>query len=76
MPKLIRFFITHILIGFAVAAVFVAVLLYFDVMGIWTMLKQEERWPTALFLLWFGNATVFGAVQLAYAVMTLKEDED
>lgn len=74
VPILVQFFIKHILIGFGLAAVFVGMLLGFDVMGLRGMIAREEYWPSALFNLCFGNATVFGAVQVAYAVMSMAED--
>ena len=75
MPSLVSFFVKHILIGFAIAAIFVAMLLYLDINGLQTMIIKDEMWYLALFLLWFGNATVFGALQVAYAVMTMAEDD-
>ena len=74
VPILVQFFIKHILIGFGLAAVFVGMLLGFDVMGLRGMIAREEYWPSALFNLCFGNATVIGAVQVAYAVMCMAED--
>lgn len=74
MPSLVHFMIKHTLIGFCVAALFVAMLLYFDVMGLRVMIMKEDLWWVAILILWFGNATVFGAVQVAYAVMNLAED--
>ena len=74
MPEPIAFFLKHALIGFGLSAVFVACLVYFDVMNLQTMLAKEEMRFTALFVMWFGNGTVFGALQVAYAVMDKAED--
>lgn len=66
--------IRHVAIGFAMAAVFVGLLVYFNVMGLQSLLATEEKWFVALFVLWFGNGTVFGALQVAYAVMDQAEE--
>lgn len=74
MSQPARFFVKHILIGFAIAALFVAMLIYFNVSGLRTLLAKEDLWPVAVLILWFGNGSVFGALQVAYAVMALAED--
>lgn len=74
MTSPLKFFFRHTLIGFALSAVFVAALLYFDVMNLQTLLFKDERWRMALFIMWFGNGTVFGALQVAYAIMDLADD--
>ena len=36
MPELIKLYIRHSLIGFGISAIFVGLLLYFNVMNLWT----------------------------------------
>ena len=74
MPEPVSFFIKHILIGFAVAGLFTAALIYFDFSGLRGMLMKEEMWLVAVLILWFANGSVFGALQVAYAVMAKAED--
>ena len=35
MPKLVKLYIKNVALGFAIAAVFVALLLWFNVMNLW-----------------------------------------
>ena len=75
MPKLIRLYITNVLIGFAIAAAFVAMLLWFNVANLWGLIATSDVGLLAVFLLWFSNGIVFAGVQFAIAVMGLKQDE-
>lgn len=75
MPVIVRFYIKHVLIGFAVAAAFVAGLLYLNVANLWYLITGSDIGGLALFLLWFFNGIVFGGVQTAVAVMLMAEDE-
>ena len=74
MPKLVRFYIKHVLIGFAIAVAFVAGLLAFDVAGLRHLIFTSADGPLALGLLIFSNGIVFAGVQFAIAVMGLAED--
>ncbi|MGH1355489.1 MAG: hypothetical protein ACRBBS_10465 [Thalassovita sp.] len=76
MPKLIRLYITHVLIGFAIAAAFVAMLLYFNVGNLWHLVTHSDQGILAVVILWFANGIVFAGVQFAIAVMRLKDDDD
>lgn len=73
MPKLVRFYIKHVLIGFAIAVAFVAGLLAFDVAGLRHLIFTSAQGPLALGLLIFSNGIVFAGVQFAIAVMGLAE---
>ncbi|MCA0919603.1 hypothetical protein [Pseudooceanicola nanhaiensis] len=75
MPKLIRLYITHVLIGFGVAALFVAVLIGFNVANLRHLVSSTNGGLLAVFLLWFSNGIVFAGVQFAIAVMRLREDD-
>jgi hypothetical protein len=76
MPEPIQFFVKHFLIGLGLAAVFVSLLVWMDVNGLRGMLAKDEMWLTALLALWFGIGSVFGALQVAYAVMDKAERGD
>lgn len=73
MPKLVRLYIRHTLIGFAVALVFVALLFWFNVGGLWHLVTHTEGGVLAAFLLWMFNGIVFSGVQFGIAVMNLAE---
>ncbi|RKF14834.1 hypothetical protein D6850_08140 [Roseovarius spongiae] len=76
MPKLIRLYITHAAIGFGIAAVFVVMLLWFDIAGLWRLISTSDQGWLALLVLWVANGIVFAGVQFAIAVMRMKGDDD
>ena len=75
MPKLIRLYITHSAIGFGLAAVFVAMLVGFDMAGIGRLVLGSDMGWVAALMLWVVNGVVFAGVQFAIAVMNLAEDD-
>jgi hypothetical protein len=76
MPKLIRLYITSVLIGFALAAAFVVLLLGLDVAGLrHLVLGTEMGWLGGVMLVAF-NGIVFAGVQFGIAVMRPAEWED
>ncbi|WP_026758334.1 hypothetical protein [Sediminimonas qiaohouensis] len=76
MPKLIRLYIKHVLIGFGIAGAFVAMLLYFNVASLWHLVTHSDAGLLAVVVLWFANGIVFAGVQFAIAVMNLKDEDD
>ncbi|SEQ89616.1 hypothetical protein [Thalassovita taeanensis] len=76
MPKLIRLYITQVLIGFGISAAFVAMLLWFNVANLWHLVSHSDAGVLAVVILWFANGIVFAGVQFAIAVMRLKDDDD
>lgn len=76
MPKLVRFYIRHCLIGFAVSAIFVALLLALDVRNLRHLVLNDDAAVLVVFVLWFFNGIVFASVQFAYAVMQLGRTDD
>lgn len=76
MPKLIKLYIKNVLIGFAIAAAFVAMLLWFDVMHLRHLVTSSDAGVLAVVVLWFAHGIVFAGVQFAWAVMSLAERED
>ena len=73
MPELIKLYIRHVVIGFAIAAAFVAMLLWFNVMNLWHLISTSDVGLIALFVLWFSHGVVFGGVQFGLAVMSMAE---
>lgn len=74
-PSLVRLFILHGLWGALAAAVFTGLLLYFNVANLWHLVTHSDIGGFAVFLLWWMLATVFGGVQIAYAVMHIGSDD-
>jgi hypothetical protein len=76
MPKLVRLYITQVAIGFGIAAVFVAMLLWFDIANLWHLVTHSDKGLLAVIILWVSNGIVFAGVQFAIAVMRMKDDDD
>jgi len=76
MPALVKLYIRNVLLGFAIAAAFVAMLLWFNVMNLWSLVSSSESGVLAVFILWFMNGIVFAGVQFAWAVMSMAEKQD
>lgn len=76
MPELIKLYIRNVLIGFAIAAAFVALLLWFNVMNLWHLVSTSDSGILAVVVLWFAHGIVFAGVQFAWAVMSMAERED
>jgi hypothetical protein len=73
MPRLVRLYVRHTLIGFALAAVFTALLLWLNVANLWHLVTHVSGGWLAAGLLWFFNGIVFSAVQFGIAVMGMAE---
>ena len=76
MPRLVRMYITQVLIGFVISAAFVGVLLWFNVMNLWHLVTHSADGILAVILLWVFNGIVFAGVQFAISIMRLKDDDD
>lgn len=76
MPELVKLYIRQVLIGFGIAAVFVAILLWADVARLRSLIMATEGGWMALFLLFFFNGLVFAGVQFAIRIMQMAEPED
>jgi len=76
MPKLIKLYIRHVLIGFAIAGAFVAMLLWFNVMNLWHLVSTSDVGLMAVFVLWFAHGIVFAGVQFGVAIMALAKSPD
>ena len=77
MPSLIRLYIIQCAIGFALSAVFVALLFWFDVGRLWTMVSNSDVGLLAAGMLFVANGIVFAGAQFAITVMRMGvTDED
>lgn len=68
MPKLVRLYITHVVIGYVISAAFVALLLWLNVANLWHLVTHAPGGWLAVGLLWFFNGIVFAGVQFALAL--------
>lgn len=75
-PDLIKFYIKHCVIGFAIAAAFVGLLLGFDVMGLGGLVARSDVGGLAVLVFWVLNGIVFAGVQFGIAIMGLAEEDD
>lgn len=76
MPKLIRVYIQQVPIGFAIAAAFVAGLLWFDVAGLRGLIVGDKAGLLAIAMLWISNGIVFAGVQFGIRIMMMADKDD
>lgn len=76
MPELVRFYIRHVVIGFALSAVFLGLLLLADIAGLRGLILGSEAGLLAGAVFWVLNGIVFAGVQFGWAVMALGNSED
>jgi hypothetical protein len=75
MPELVRLYVRHVLIGFALSGAFVAVLLWADVAHLARLVAASDRGWLAVAMLVVANGIVFSGVQFGIAVMRMADDE-
>lgn len=75
-PDLIKLYIKSCVIGFFMAAVFVGLLMWFDVVGIGRLILASDIGLMAAFVFWVLNGIVFAGVQFGIAVMAMGNDDD
>lgn len=76
MPFLVRFLVTHAVIGVAVAVAAVGAMVAFDVAGLYALMTGSEDGLLALALLTCGLGVTFGSVQMGFAVMLMGDGEE
>ncbi|WP_439122598.1 hypothetical protein [Marivita sp.] len=76
MPDLIKLYIRQTVVGFILSAIFVTLLLYFNVVNLWHLVTHTDVGFLAVFLLWLFNGIVFAGVQFGITIMLMKYDED
>lgn len=75
MPKLVRLYISQVLIGFGLSATFVALLLYTNVGNLWHLVSTSDIGWIAVLMLFMFNGIVFAGVQVAIVIMRMERDE-
>ncbi len=74
MPALVRLYIVNVLIGFALSAVFTALLLWLDVAGLRHLAVAVKGGWIGIAMLFVSNGIVFAGVQFAIRIMGMAED--
>lgn len=68
MPKLVRLYIRQVIVGYAISAAFVSLLLYMNVANLWHLVTHVSGGWIAVLMLWVFNGIVFAGVQFALAL--------
>lgn len=74
--QLLRFLLRHMLIGIGFGWTMVAVLLFVDYGGLWSLISNSSIGPVALALMLGGFAITFGSVGMGLAIFSLDYDQD
>jgi len=75
-PDLIKLYIKSCAIGFILAAVFVGLVMWFDVAGLGRLILGSDIGLMAVIVFWILNGIVFAGVQFAIAIMGMADDDD
>ena len=73
MPKLVRLYIRHCLIGYGLSALFVGLIFWFNIGNLWHLVSTSDVGLMATVVFVILNGTVFAGVQFAFAVMSMAE---
>jgi hypothetical protein len=76
MPDLIRLYIQSVVIGVCLAAAFVAMLVWFDVGGLQSLVLGSDMGWIALIMLTVSHGIVFAGTQFGIRVMMMAEGGD
>lgn len=76
LPRLVRVYLRQVAIGFGLSAVFVGLLLGFNVANLRSLILTTQGGGIAAFLLFFFNGLVFAGVQFGITIMRMAAPED
>lgn len=76
MPRLVRLYIRQVLIGFALSAAFVALLLWANVGNLWHLISTSDMGAVAVIMLFMFNGIIFSGVQFAISIMRMEQKDD
>lgn len=68
MPHLVKLYIRQVIIGYAISAAFVVMLLSFNVANLWHLVSSSPIGWLAVLMLWVFNGIVFAGVQFALSL--------
>lgn len=75
MNQLVRMYVRHCLIGFALALAFTGGILWLNIGNLWHLVTHTSGGIIAVVMLIVFNTIVFAGVQFAVAVMRMAEPE-
>ncbi|MFV2053108.1 hypothetical protein [Aliiroseovarius sp. YM-037] len=75
MPRPVRLYIKNVIIGFLLAAVFVALLLWANVGNLWHLISTSDIGWIAVVMLVIFNGIVFAGVQFGIVIMRMGHDD-
>lgn len=76
MPELVRLYIRSVALGFLISAAFTAGLVWWDVAGVGHLILGSDIGLVAAAMLVVFNGIVFSAVQFAFKVMAMAEEDE
>jgi hypothetical protein len=76
MPDLVRLYIRHVALGFALAVVFTGLLFWFNVANLWHLVTHAPGGALAAVLLVVFNGIVFSGVQFGIAITAMAKDPE
>ncbi len=76
LPRIVRLYIFHCVIGFALSGVFTAAVLYTNVANIGHLVSTVEGGMLAAVVFFVLNGIVFASVQTAIVIMSLGDTDD
>jgi len=76
LPRLVRLYLRQVGFGFALSAVFVGLLLGFNIANLRGLILATQGGYLAVFLLFFFNGLVFAGVQFAISIMRMADRDD
>jgi hypothetical protein len=76
LPKLVKLYIRQVGVGFALSAVFVGLLLGFNVANLRGLMLSTQGGYVAAFMMFFFNGLVFAGVQFAITIMRMADKDD
>lgn len=68
MPHLVKLYIRQVIVGYAISATFVALLLGLNVANLWGLVSGSPIGWLAVLMLWVFNGIVFAGVQFALSL--------
>lgn len=75
LPRIVRLYVLHTIVGFALSAVFTALVLWFDIVGIGHLVAHVDGGWIAAVVFFVLNGIVFASVQTAIVIMTMDYDD-
>lgn len=75
MPKLVRLYILQVLAGFGLSAIFVGLLMWFNVANLWHLVNATSGGFVAVVMLFMFNGIVFAGVQFSITIMRMRQDD-